>query len=155
MRISKGLREFIELLNAKRVEYVCRLVPIGRVSEFFRSPAKFPHEPGFKPTWRSLQAAGSRLFSTRPAEMRLGAAGKSACATKNELTARSTTQYLIPVHFIGRNWATPGPGRRGRSPQTILVIAYNSTVVSPHPAGVWTRTFRLLGRDSSRPVPPR
>ena len=61
MRISKDLREFIELLNAKGVESVCRLVPIGRVSEFPRSPGKFPHEPRFRPAWRGLQAAKSRL----------------------------------------------------------------------------------------------
>jgi hypothetical protein len=31
--------------------------------------------------WRRLQSAGSRLISTRRAEMSLGAAGRSACAT--------------------------------------------------------------------------
>jgi protein SCO1/2 len=49
-------------------------------------------------TWRGLQSAGSRLISTRPAEMSLGAAGKSACATVIfALAAFAQPGQLAPV----------------------------------------------------------
>jgi len=48
--------------------------------------------------WRGLQSAGSRLISTRPADMSLGAAGKSACATVIfVLSAFAQPGQLAPV----------------------------------------------------------
>jgi outer membrane protein TolC len=53
--------------------------------------------------WRGLQSAGSRLFSTRPAETSLSAAGRSACATTlaiflafTPLFAQDQDQHKLP-----------------------------------------------------------
>ena len=45
-------------------------------------------------SWRSLQAAGSRLFSTRRAEESLGAADTSVCATTSAYAATGGTSVF-------------------------------------------------------------
>ena len=43
--------------------------------------------------WRRLQSAGSSFISTSRAEMSFGAAGTSACATKEELVCHLESTY--------------------------------------------------------------
>src|ERR1022692_2643261 len=80
--------------------------------------------------WRRLQPAGSRLFSTRRADKSLGAAGRSACATKTgswqfprhqEFGGSgaaacwgryNSSQWTARGHFRG----FPSPGRSDRRP---------------------------------------
>ena len=67
--------------------HACRIVDVQREREVkSRDSAGFVDrtrrvEEPHSQLWRRLQSAGSRLISTRRAEMSLGAAGKSACAT--------------------------------------------------------------------------
>ena len=139
MRISKDLREFIEVLNAKGVEYLV----VGRtplLSRAQRAPREGVHHgPKGQSEPRSL--GQDKAYPTKPPAFWMW--GKLQLAQPGD----------SPALAFGPTKAMK-LGLRGSSIERCLspgfrVSPYNSTVVSPHPAGVWTRSLRLAPPGAS------
>src|ERR1035438_5381119 len=83
-------------------------------------------------TWRTLQAAGSRLLSTRPAEMSLGAAGKSACATTPHIRYRRRGCWRSHIDEHARFTDAGHRRRRGSRGRCHNSVSQLLVILHPH-----------------------